>query len=815
MTYDSKKDGGRGGKRPTDRRTDRPASDRPYKSRSDERGDAPARAKGDRPFGDKKFGAKKFGEKKFGDKPSGGRSFGDKKFGDKKFGGRDDRPARPYGDRPYGDRPDRNREDRPARSFGDRPRPPRDGDDRAPRRDFGDRPPRRDFGDRPSRPYGDRPDRNREDRPARSFGDRPRPPRDGDDRAPRRDFGDRPPRRDFGDRPPRRDFGDRPPRPYGDRPERGERSERPQSAGFRPRYEDKSRSTMSDRGDRPQRFGDKPRFGDKSRFGDRPRSDRPQSGGGKRDFIARDRSGDEAPAPRKGFRDRIAKVMARAGLCSRREAEEWIEAGRVSVNDEVLTSPALDVTERDKILVDGTPLPMRERTRLFLYHKPAGLVTTAWDPEGRPTVFAALPAGLPRVVTIGRLDINTEGLLLLTNDGGLSRVIALPETGWLRRYRVRAYGSITQADLDTLQEGITIEGIHYGPIEAHLQREQGDNVWLTLGLREGKNREVKKILDHFGLQVNRLIRLSFGPFQLNDLPEGAVEEVRTAILKDQLGETLAQEAEVDFDAPVFVYEDEDFHPRKRETSYRESIPGKPDRKDRFAGRDAPQEQTEEEAPRPKRRAPTEPLRSVWRASDEEVDGTPKQRTHKPRRGENPQEARQESGARAHERAGRIKTPKGGDVLVEKVVREKTEDLPVRAPRKPRPEEGDAPQLTYEDRPPRRDFGDRPRPPRDDGDRPPRRDFGDRPRPPRDGGDRPPRRDFGDRPRPPRDGGDRPPRRDFGDRPRPPRDGGDRPPRRDGGDRPRPPRDGAPRNGGGPRSGPRGGSGGPRPPRRNG
>ena len=566
--------------------------------------------------------------------------------------------------------------------------------------------------------------------------------------------------------------------------------------------------------------------------------------------------------------------MARAGLCSRREAEEWIEAGRVSVNDEVLTSPALDVTERDKILVDGTPLPMRERTRLFLYHKPSGLVTTAWDPEGRPTVFAALPAGLPRVVTIGRLDINTEGLLLLTNDGGLSRVIALPETGWLRRYRVRAYGSITQADLDTLQDGITIEGIHYGPIEAHLQREQGDNVWLTLGLREGKNREVKKILDHFGLQVNRLIRLSFGPFQLNDLPEGAVEEVRTAILKDQLGETLAQEAEVDFDAPVFVYEDEDFHPRKRETSYRESIPGKPDRKDRFAGRDAPEEQAEEEAPRPKRRAPTEPLRSVWRASDEEAEGAAKQRSHKPRRGDNPQEARLESGARAHERAGRIKTPKGGDVLVEKVVREKTEDLPVRAPRKPRSEEGEAPRREFGDRPrpprdgsdrpprrdfgdrprpprdgdnrpPRRDFGDRPRPPRDGGDRPPRREFGDRPRPPRDGDDRPPRRDFGDRPRPPRDGGDRPPRRefgdrprpprdgddrpprrDFGDRPRPPRDGGDRPPRRDFGDRPRPPRDGgdrpsrpardgAPNNGVGPRSGPRGGSGGPRPPRRNG
>jgi 23S rRNA pseudouridine2605 synthase len=181
-------------------------------------------------------------------------------------------------------------------------------------------------------------------------------------------------------------------------------------------------------------------------------------------------------------------------------------------------------------------------------------------------VFSALPQGLPRVVTVGRLDINTEGLLLLTNDGGLSRVIELPDTGWLRRYRVRAYGEITQADLDTLRDGITIDGMHYGPVEAELEREQGDNVWLTLGLREGKNREVKKILDHFGLQVNRLIRLSFGPFQLNDLPEGAVEEIRTAVLKDQLGDALTAQAEADFDAPVFIYEEEDFHPASAKPS---------------------------------------------------------------------------------------------------------------------------------------------------------------------------------------------------------------------------------------------------------
>jgi 23S rRNA pseudouridine2605 synthase len=312
-----------------------------------------------------------------------------------------------------------------------------------------------------------------------------------------------------------------------------------------------------------------------------------------------------------------------------------------------------------------------------------------------------------------------------------------------------------------------------------------------------------------------LIRMSFGPFQLNDLPEGAVEEVRTAILKDQLGEALAKEAEVEFDAPVFVYEDEDFHPRKRETSYRETIPGKPDRKARFAERDGEpntrgQEAGEEEKPRPKRRAPTEPLRSVWRAGEDETGEAGKQRSHKPRRGDSPQEARQESAARPHQRAGRIKTTKGGDVLVEKVVREKTEDLPVRSPRKARPARDEAPQ---------REFSDRPRAPRDGGERPPRREFSDRPRAPREGGERPPRREFSDRPRAPREGGERPPRREFSDRPRAPREGGERPPRREFSDRPRQSRDGAPKSGAGPRRGPpKGGAGGggkPRPPRNRG
>ena len=263
-----------------------------------------------------------------------------------------------------------------------------------------------------------------------------------------------------------------------------------------------------------------------------------------------DETQSEASEVRAG--QRIAKVMARAGVCSRRDAEAWIAEGRVSVNGEVLKSPAFNVSETDDVRVDGKPLAAAERTRLFLFHKPRGLVTTARDPEGRPTVFAALPPDLPRLVAIGRLDINTEGLLLLTNDGGLARVLELPSTGWLRRYRVRAHGTIDQAALDRLSDGVTIDGVDYLGVEARLDREQGSNAWLTLGLREGKNREIKKILEHLGLAVNRLIRVSFGPFELGDLPEGEVMEVRTRVLRDQLGVKLAKEANVNFDAPQIV-----------------------------------------------------------------------------------------------------------------------------------------------------------------------------------------------------------------------------------------------------------------------
>jgi len=245
--------------------------------------------------------------------------------------------------------------------------------------------------------------------------------------------------------------------------------------------------------------------------------------------------------------DRLAKVMARAGLCSRRDAEEWIKAGRVAVNGRKVMTPAFNVSAADHVVVDGIPLAEREGTRVWLYHKPRGLVVTEKDPEGRPTVFDTLAEkGLPRVLSIGRLDINTEGLLLLTNDGGLKRVLELPVTGWLRKYRVRAHGTVTQAQLDVLKRGIEVEGVKYGPIEATLERDQGSNVWLELALREGKNREVKNVLGALGLEVNRLIRISFGPFQLGDLPIGAVEVVKARVLKDQLGKRLADEAEVDF-----------------------------------------------------------------------------------------------------------------------------------------------------------------------------------------------------------------------------------------------------------------------------
>ena len=241
-----------------------------------------------------------------------------------------------------------------------------------------------------------------------------------------------------------------------------------------------------------------------------------------------------APPPNKTG-ERLAKRIARAGLCSRREAEAWIRAGRVAVDGRVVESPALDVTNEQRITVDGRPLPEPEPTRLFRWHKPRGVVTSARDPEGRPTYAERLPPGLPRLMPIGRLDIDSEGLLLLTNDGELKRRLELPSTGWTRRYRVRAFGTLDEAALARLRDGLTVNGIAYGPIEARLDKVQGANVWLTLALKEGKNREVRRVLEHLGLKVNRLIRIAYGPFQLGNLPKNAIEEVPRKVLREQLG----------------------------------------------------------------------------------------------------------------------------------------------------------------------------------------------------------------------------------------------------------------------------------------
>ncbi|SFQ14765.1 23S rRNA pseudouridine2605 synthase [Mesorhizobium sp. NFR06] len=398
-------------------------------------------------------------------------------------------------------------------------------------------------GRKPYTPRGDRPMAADGERPARDFkrsykpremgpreagegadrGERPfrKGPRDGkpfDNREGRKPYT---PRRDGpaaaeGDRGERR--FDRPKRDFGDRPKR-------------------------DFADRPKREG--------SQFAARPNrdfSDRPRSAAGKPEGGFKPRPRPSEAAPETG--ERIAKRLARAGIASRRDAEELIAAGRVKVNGKVLDSPAFNVSASDVIHLDGTEIPPIERTRLFLFHKPAGVVTTNRDPEGRKTVFDVLPSDLPRLMTIGRLDINTEGLLLLTNDGGLSRVLELPATGWLRRYRVRVHGKVEESALAGLREGIAVDGVFYGSIEASLDREQGSNAWLTIGLREGKNREVKNILGALGLDVTRLIRISYGPFQLEDLPEGHVLEIKGRVLREQLGERLIEESGANFDAEI-------------------------------------------------------------------------------------------------------------------------------------------------------------------------------------------------------------------------------------------------------------------------
>ena len=241
--------------------------------------------------------------------------------------------------------------------------------------------------------------------------------------------------------------------------------------------------------------------------------------------------------------ERIAKVIARAGVCSRRDAEKLIAEGRVALDGRTLDSPAVKVRPGQRVTVDGKALPAAEPARLWRFHKPAGLVTAARDPEGRQTIYDRLPEELPRVMPVGRLDITSEGLLLLTNDGGLKRRLELPSTGWIRRYRVRVYGRINQAELDKLAKGVTVDGVTYGAIQATLDSQQASNAWLTMSLREGKNREIRRVCEHLGLSVNRLIRVSYGPFHLGKLPAGAVEEVKGKVLREQLGIGKPEKAE--------------------------------------------------------------------------------------------------------------------------------------------------------------------------------------------------------------------------------------------------------------------------------
>ena len=246
------------------------------------------------------------------------------------------------------------------------------------------------------------------------------------------------------------------------------------------------------------------------------------------------------PAPGDGaIKERIAKRLARAGVCSRREAERMIADGRVAIDGKTLTSPAISVTAEARITVDGKRIGKAERTRLWRFHKPRGKLTTHRDPEGRPTVFDGLPKALGRLISVGRLDYNSEGLLLLTNDGGLARRLELPSGGWVRRYRVRAFGKVDAERLAALAAGITIDGVNYGPIHCGIERQRGDNTWLALSLQEGKNREIRHVMEHLGLTVNRLIRIGFGPFALARLAPGAIEEVPAKALADMLGKGAA------------------------------------------------------------------------------------------------------------------------------------------------------------------------------------------------------------------------------------------------------------------------------------
>ncbi|BCH26571.1 pseudouridine synthase [Mesorhizobium sp. L-8-10] len=507
---------------------------------------------------DRKKTPRKGGSKAGG--PRGGPAKGGRPFRDgakKPFVKREGKDGAPRGAKRAFSRDERSGEgtERGGKPFRSGPRPDRkpfEGRGDGERRPFRDRAASGEGAERGGKPFrsGPRPDR----KPFEGRGDGERRPfRDRAASGEGAVRGDKPFKR--GPRPERKPFegrGDGERRPFRDRASSGEGAERgdkPFRSGPRP-----ERKTSEGRGN--QRPGRREREERGATGEARPqRAERPFRAGPRpegRPFEKRS-SGDSVRFRKTETTEpgeRIAKRLARAGIASRRDAEELIAAGRVKVNGKVLSSPAFNVMPDDTIELDGTTIPPIERTRLFLFHKPAGLVTTNRDPEGRRTVFDVLPADLPRLMTIGRLDINTEGLLLLTNDGGLARVLELPATGWLRRYRVRVHGKVDEKALAELKDGIAVDGVFYGAVEASLDREQGTNAWLTIGLREGKNREVKNILGALGLDVTRLIRISYGPFQLGELPEGAVQELKGKMLRDQLGERLIEESGANFDAPI-------------------------------------------------------------------------------------------------------------------------------------------------------------------------------------------------------------------------------------------------------------------------
>ncbi|MBM7045057.1 MULTISPECIES: pseudouridine synthase [Rhizobium] len=546
--------------------------------------------------------------------------------------------------------------------------------------------------------------------------------------------------------------------------------------------------------DKPKRPGSKPFAGDKQTI---------KRDGTKPVKAAVARATDEATAG-DGKAERISKVMARAGVASRRDIERMIMDGRVRLNGVLLDTPVVNVTLTDKIEVDGMPIRGIERTRLWLYHKPAGLVTTNADPEGRPTVFDNLPEELPRVMSIGRLDINTEGLLLLTNDGGLARVLELPTTGWLRRYRVRAHGEIDQDALDKLKEGIAVDGVLYGSIEATLDRTQGSNVWITMGLREGKNREIKNVMGALGLEVNRLIRISYGPFQLGDLPEGRVVEVRGRTLRDQLGPRLVEDAKANFDAPLYnapAVADEDeaeakpaAHTAKEERPRRDRERPEDKRARALSRLDTKRDDRRDEGrreggrkedDRPKRQ-PLGSRRSanVWMAPG----ARPLGEKAAAKAAKNTRTAAKRGEPERPQRSGFDRPDEGPRVRVNRVDEADGEWIrsSEEAPRKSRGDD-EGSDRKRSDRPRGdRPFGDKPRGDRPYGDKPRgERTFSDRPRGERgsrpEGNDRPRAKSFqgearSERPRSERPVGDRPPRGDrpFGDKPRGARPYGDKP-----------------------------------------